>query len=139
MLLSHRHHALYALRENPIVRKHNLAVLAVAGNLPERLILIGNCGQELLIFNDSDSRIPLSIRTRYISRPVRAAIVYDYVLPVFVRLCYNAFDALADVLSTVVQRSDYADCGISFGHAVPSHSLSTHRRVPAGFPPAVPE
>ena len=65
--------------------------------------------QKLFVVVDPDSSILVRIGLGDLQRTVRAAIIYDNVLPVLVCLSQYAFNAFGDMFGPVIYRGYYAD------------------------------
>jgi hypothetical protein len=109
LFLGNGNHPFQALREYPIIRKHDLAVFAFTRDLPQGAVEIRNGAEEFLILAHANSRILCSVLARYIAGSVRAAVIDNYAFPVLMRLREDALNALADMLSLIVRGNDHAD------------------------------
>jgi hypothetical protein len=84
-------------------KRQAVAVLAIQRAAGERKIVILYLGQEGFRMNEADLIRKMSgVAFGDLSRSVGAAIVYENEFPIFVSLPQDAFDALAEVVSSVI-------------------------------------
>ena len=90
-------HSLHALRIDPVVGLHHLAVLALRRDAGERAVVVGHLRHVRLAVDEAYARIPARVRLRDLEGAVRAAVVDQHVLELAVRLREDALDALGEV------------------------------------------
>ena len=71
--------------------------------------MISDHPQEFLIIVNTDARVSRSVTTRDFCGRIRTAVIDDSAFPVLMGLRQDAFDALGEMLSTVIDGSNYAD------------------------------
>src|SRR6202012_1138657 len=91
---------------DPIVGRQEFAVLGFRRDRAERSVVVLDRPDELLVAADRDLWMPLRIFPRDPQRAIRAAVVYDRVVPTVIGLRDHAFDAGAEVLFAIEDRRD---------------------------------
>ena len=84
-------------------------VLAGCRDLLQRNVVVFDSTYEPLVLMDADARLFLRISLRDFEGSIRAAVVYDNVLPVLVSLGQDALDALGKILLAVIDGSQDGD------------------------------
>src|SRR5215469_3366655 len=104
MRFSQFDHAPDAIRKQPVVGLYHLAILAIRRNASKGEIVILYLGKEALRPDEAELiRKARSIAFGDFCRSISAAIVHKNVFQILVSLPQNAFDALAQVFSSVIE------------------------------------
>jgi hypothetical protein len=104
-------HPLQAFREERVVGMDDLAVFGFAGKQAQRVVPVRHDREEVAVLVEGDARVAVGVRTDDLGGPIRAAVVYDEVLPVVVCLREHALDALGQVALAVVDGCHHPDEG----------------------------
>src|ERR1700686_1696718 len=109
MGFSDGNHPLQAFGEDTIVGQNYFQVVRLGRDLAYSIIVVSYLAHEITIADDPNPRISLSVLGGDLRRTAGTLIVNHKVLESGIRLRKHALDALAKVLSGVVERRHHAD------------------------------
>src|SRR5262249_26872352 len=109
MLLGEMHHLFQTLREQPIISMHDFTILAIRAYLSQCVIVVLEHPQELRVVVNADSAVLLRVILRNLERSILAAVIHDYIFPIWICLSKDTFDTFRQIFFTVVNRSNHTD------------------------------
>src|SRR5262249_10035469 len=124
--LGDSHHPLQAVRGDPVVRLHHLAVRALRAHRLEGPVVVVDRADELVVALVADSPVRLAVSPGDRLRVVVAGVVDDHVLPLRMRLPEDALDALGEERLPVVNRGQHADERYRHGRSLSAPRLSVN-------------